>query len=57
MRAERSAAPSIACLIRFTPEQKRRLDELAKADDRSLAYVIRKAVDCYIARQEASDAS
>ena len=41
-----------AVLVRLTAEQKRRIDALAKKEERSRAYMIRRAVDLYLKSQE-----
>jgi predicted transcriptional regulator len=38
--------------VRLDDDTRARLDAIAKRDDRSLAYVIRKAIDEYIERHQ-----
>lgn len=44
--------PWLRTQIRLTAEQRRRLDELCQREGRSLAEVIREAVDAYLAAAE-----
>ena len=41
--------------IYLTEEQRTRLDELARREDKSLALIIREAVDAYLARRPDAD--
>jgi hypothetical protein len=40
---------AIRTQVYFTAEQRERLDALAKRDDKTLAAVVREAVDAYVA--------
>jgi predicted transcriptional regulator len=38
--------------IRMDPEIKERLDQQAKREDRSAAYIAQRAIDAYVSKQE-----
>lgn len=41
--------------IQITPDQRDRLDEIAKHRDRSVAYIVREALDCYLCDEAQPD--
>ncbi len=40
--------PTVQVMVRFRSDQVERLRAEAEADDRSMAYIVRKAVDWYL---------
>ena len=45
--------PTIVTTIRLSAAQRERLKQLAKADERSVTYIVRRAVDEFIERKAA----
>lgn len=45
--------PTIVTTIRLSPNQRERLKKLARADERSVTYLVRRAVDELIEREAA----